>query len=382
MPHPNSGPGFKHQKIPGRAHRRAIQQYASIKVHQASHRVERQTSPGSIHPADNHNQNGRMNFTDLFDEIKDDLVQVEHRIYSQLNTEIPLLNEVAEYILDSGGKRLRPAVLLFSSRMFGAPAESAYIAAAALEFLHTATLLHDDVVDEADTRRSRKAARKVWGNQASVLVGDYLLASSFRSLTLLGNQEVLNTISHTTTLMAKGEILQLIRRYDSATEDDYLAIIINKTACLFAAAAKIGGAFGGASEPECEALYQYGNELGIAFQIVDDALDYAQEREKVGKPLGIDLKEKKVTLPLSRLLKVTGGAENQKLLNILAQDEIGDKDVQEVVEMMKKHDVLSYTLNEARNYATRARTHLDRLPDLPERQVLSQMAELVVDREY
>jgi len=162
-----------------------------------------------------------MNFTDLFDEIKDDLARVEDRILSHLNTEIPLLNELGEYVLSSGGKRLRPAILIYTAKMFAAPEESTYTAASALEFLHTATLLHDDVVDEADTRRSKQAARKRWGNSASVLVGDYLLATAFRSLTLLGNHQVLDTISHTTSLMAKGEILQLIRRYDSATEEDY-----------------------------------------------------------------------------------------------------------------------------------------------------------------
>jgi octaprenyl-diphosphate synthase len=323
-----------------------------------------------------------MNLNDLFLEIKDDLGQVEALIHRELTTEIPLLNELAGYILDAGGKRLRPALVIYSARMFGGADERTHAAAAALEFLHTATLLHDDVVDEADTRRARKAARKVWGNPASVLVGDYLLATAFRNLTRLGNHDVLDTISHTTTLMAKGEILQLIRRFDSASEDDYLAIIINKTACLFAAAAKIGGAFGTASPAHCRALYDYGNDVGIAFQIVDDALDYVEDRSKVGKPLGTDFKERKVTLPLSRLLQVSRGPERERLLELLGKDPIADADVLEVVAMMARHDVPAYTLGEARRYAEQARSHLAALPDVHERQVLHEMARLVVEREF
>ena len=216
-----------------------------------------------------------MTMQDLLADIRDDLERVEEEILRHLNTEIPLLNEVANYILDSGGKRLRPAILILSARMFKFPGESLYQAAAAIEYLHTATLLHDDVVDDADTRRARKAARMIWGNQASVLVGDFLLATAFRSLTLLGHHGVLDTISQTTSMMAKGEILQLVRQFDTATEQEYLDIIIHKTACLFAAAAKVGAAYGGADEEQQQALYGFGNDIGIAFQVVDDALDYA-----------------------------------------------------------------------------------------------------------
>jgi octaprenyl-diphosphate synthase len=215
-----------------------------------------------------------------------------------------------------------------------------------------------------------------------VLVGDFLLATAFRNLTRLGNLDVLDTISHTTTLMAKGEILQLIRRFDSATEDDYLAIIINKTACLFAAAAKIGAAFGDASPPQCEALYAFGNAIGIAFQIVDDALDYAEDRSRIGKPFGIDLKERKVTLPLSRLLQVASATERERLQAMLAKDEIEDADVHTVTGMMRDHDVIAYTLGEARRYADQAQSQLVTLPDVHERHVLREMARLVVERDF
>lgn len=318
---------------------------------------------------------------DLTAGIKDDLSHVEEQILVHLNTEIPLLNEVAQYILDSGGKRLRPAILIIAAKMFNFERDKAYQAAAAVEYLHTATLLHDDVVDDADLRRSRVAARKIWGNQASVLVGDYLLATAFRSLTLLGDIRVLETVSATTSLMAKGEILQLIRQFDTATESEYLDIIIHKTACLFAAAAKIGAIFGGADDQAQEALYEYGNQIGIAFQIIDDALDYVEDRSQVGKPLGIDLKERKVTLPLSRLLKLVEGSEKTALDAILRKEQIDDEDVHTVVGMMRGHDVLPYTMEEARIFVEKGKSSLTRLPDLPQRKTLSELADFVVERE-
>jgi len=323
-----------------------------------------------------------MQFEHVIADVRQDLSQVEKTIMSHLSTEIPLLNEVARHILNSGGKRLRPAVLILSARMFGGMGEHVHHAAAALEFLHTATLLHDDVVDGSDMRRQQRTARLVWGNPASVLVGDYLLAIAFRSLTLLKDLSVLDTISDTTSLMAKGEILQLIRRFDTASESDYLAIIIHKTASLFAAAAKIGACFGGAGEDEQRQLYLYGRELGIAFQIVDDALDYVEERDKIGKPLGTDFKERKVTLPLSRLMSVLGGEDREDLLARMGRDSISDDDVRRVVRLMQREQVLPYTLNEARKYVESAKSRLEALPDLPERERLSQLADFVVDREF
>ncbi len=319
---------------------------------------------------------------DLLADVQEDLRQVEARIMANFSTEIPLLNEVAQYILESGGKRLRPAILVIAAKMFNSGGERIHQAAAAIEYLHTATLLHDDVVDDADLRRARKAARKIWGNQASVLVGDYLLATAFRSLTLLGEISVLETISATTSLMAKGEILQLVRRYETATEQEYLDIVIHKTACLFAAAAKIGAVFGGADEARQDALYGYGNDIGIAFQIIDDALDYVEERGQVGKPLGADLKERKVTLPLSRLLKVARDGQKAALGDILKKETIEDEDVLQVVAMMREHDVFPYTLAEARKFASRGKTYLAALPDLPQRATLAQLADFVVEREW
>ena len=323
-----------------------------------------------------------MEIQQLLDTIKPDLSRVESEILSHLSTEIPLLNEVGKYILASGGKRLRPAIAIFAARMFNGSDARTHKAAAALEYLHTATLLHDDVVDGSDMRRSRKAARIVWGNPASVLVGDYLLATAFRSLTLLGNMRVLDVISQTTALMAKGEILQLIRKFDTATEEDYLAIIIHKTACLFAAAAQIGGLLAGAPEAEQQSLYDYGNELGIAFQIVDDALDYVEERGKVGKPLGADLKERKVTLPLSRLMQVANPSEKAQLTALLGKEVIEDGDVKTVIAMMGAHDVLPYTIAEARKYVEKAKSRLNGAANASGGAQLLRLADFVVERQW
>lgn len=323
-----------------------------------------------------------MSINTLLEPLKADIEAVESHIFSALNTEIPLLNDVARHIVDSGGKRLRPALTITAARMFHFPGDAVYRAASSLEYLHTATLLHDDVVDGSDTRRAKKAARMIWGNPASVLVGDYLLATAFRTLTELGNLDVLQTISETTSMMAKGEILQLIRQYHNATEEEYMAIIIHKTACLFAAAGKVGAVFGGAKESEQQALYEYGNKLGIAFQIVDDALDFVEDRSKVGKPLGVDLKEKKITLPLSRLLKVASVAEEAKLQKILASEEISDEQVQTVVNMMNDHKVLPYVLEQAKKQTAEGKINLADLPDCPERKALGELADYVVDREF
>ncbi|HEX7927675.1 MAG TPA: polyprenyl synthetase family protein [bacterium] len=322
-----------------------------------------------------------MEIQQLLDSIKPDLAQVEAEIQSHLSTEIPLLNQVGQYIMASGGKRLRPAIAIFAARMYQGSDGRIHKAAAALEYLHTATLLHDDVVDQADTRRARKAARILYGNPASVLVGDYLLATAFRELTLLGNMKVLDVISQTTSLMAKGEILQLIRRFDTATEADYLAIIIHKTACLFAAAAQIGGALSGAGPADQEALYNYGNDLGIAFQVVDDALDYVEDRSKIGKPLGIDLKERKLTLPLSRLLQVASASDKARVTAMLNQPEVTDDNVHEVVALMQRHDVLPYTISEARRYVERAKGHLAGKPTLKHTEPLAILADFVVERD-
>ncbi|MBC8258138.1 MAG: polyprenyl synthetase family protein [SAR324 cluster bacterium] len=312
--------------------------------------------------------------------ISADIEQLESKILRDVQTDIPLLNNVAEHILNSGGKRLRPALVLLGAELFGGVDEKVMQAAQVIEYLHTATLLHDDVVDGAETRRSKQAVCRVWGNEASVLSGDYLLSMAFHRLTKLRNVEVLELMSETTTKMARGELLQLTRSFQTSNEDEYLEIIINKTACLFATAIKMGGLLAGASSSSGDKLYDYGMALGICFQIVDDALDYSTEG-KTGKPVGGDLQERKITLPLSHLLEKANAEDKKRLDSILSQAEIKKTHIDEVINLMQKYDSINYTLSYARKYAAKARKSLEYFPKTKLRQTLLDLADFVTARQ-
>lgn len=323
-----------------------------------------------------------MDLENLFDGVSDDLALIEKAIIRNIQSDIPLLTDVAEYILRSGGKRLRPALVLFSAKLFGYSGEKTIQAAQVVEYLHTATLLHDDVVDKADTRRSLKAARTIWGNEASVLVGDYLFSQVFYMLTQLKDLQVLELMSQTTTLMAKGELLQLTRPYNDVDQDIYLEIIINKTACLFAAAVKMGAVFAQATEVAQQKLYDYGMAIGIAFQIVDDTLDYSPEHDKTGKKVGIDLQERKITLPLIHLLENASDRDRTNVEQILAETVITDQHIAEVVDMMRYYQSTKYSVEMARHYSQEAQTCLRDLPDSSFKQVLTDVAHFIVDRSF
>ncbi len=323
-----------------------------------------------------------MNLSHVLEHVADDLVHVEAAIIQNIQTDIPLLTNVAEYILRSGGKRLRPALVLLSAKMFGYTGENTIRAAQVVEYLHTATLLHDDVVDHADMRRSQQAARNIWGNEASVVVGDYLFSMVFHMLTQLRNLEVLDVMAQTTKLMAKGELLQLARAYDSVDEQEYLDIIFNKTACLFASAVKMGASLGGASAEDKQRLYDYGMSIGIAFQIVDDALDYMKGRARTGKSIGIDLQERKVTLPLIHLLKHAPVEEQQRVRAILKESEITQDHVHEVIALMEHHGSIPYSLQVAEKYVDEAKSALAPLPSSQIKTLLTEVAEFIVFRDF
>ena len=229
-------------------------------------------------------------------------------------------------------------------------------------------------------RRSQKAARSIWGNEASVLVGDYLFSLVFQMLTQLKNLEVLEMMSHTTTLMAKGELLQLTRPYDSVNEEDYVEIIISKTACLFASALKMGAVLAQAPRQAQQQLYDYGMAIGLAFQVVDDTLDYMEDQAQTGKSIGIDLKERKITLPLIHLLKAASPPDNARLKIILSGKTITNAHVQEVVQMMKNYGSTTYSIQVAQKYVNTAQTCLLPLPASPFRQMLTDIANFIVIR--
>ena len=311
--------------------------------------------------------------------ISDQMVRVEELIIKNLETEIPLLKELGQYILKSGGKRIRPALLIFSAALFGCIDEKINQAANVIEYIHTATLLHDDVVDHAETRRSKESARSIWGNEASVLVGDYLFTLSFKYLASFQNIKVIETLSSATTMMARGEILQLVRSFESITLEEYLNIVKHKTASLMGAAMKIGGIMGGANSDEQNSLYECGECLGIAFQMVDDTLDFST-KHKIGKDTGTDLKERKITLPLSHLIENANSEELKIVMTILDEIKITDKHVTIVKDLIHKNGSLEFTLAKAEEYIQKAIGYLERLPDNVYRKSIEHLAAFLVYR--
>ena len=320
------------------------------------------------------------NLSELLTEWKPQLQQLEIQILSGIRSDIPLLTSVAEHILSSGGKRLRPALVFLSGALGSAHSEDLLVAAQVVEYLHTATLLHDDVVDQADLRRQQAAAHTIWGNEASVLTGDYLLSMAFHQLTGLGNLELLKLMSDTTTRMARGELLQLTRSFNSANEREYLEIITNKTACLFAAASQMGGILAGLPVNQTKALYDYGMQIGLAFQIVDDVLDYS-DSHRTGKPVGTDLQERKITLPLSHLLDKASPRDHQQIKQILTATTITMDDVVHVTRLMKRYQSLHYALESGRQFVAQAQKSLQSLPQNRIRHTLEQIAGFVVQRD-
>ncbi len=316
----------------------------------------------------------------ILQPVSSDIEILESQISRDIKTDIPLLNNAAEHILSSGGKRLRPSLVLLGAELFGGVNEHVMQAAQVVEYIHTATLLHDDVVDGAETRRSKQAVCRIWGNEASVLSGDYLFAMSFHRMTKMRNSEVLKLMSETTTKMALGELLQLTRSFETTDEEEYLEIIINKTACLFAAAIKTGALLADAPENSANQLYDYGMALGICFQIVDDALDYTDEK-KTGKPVGGDLQERKITLPLSHLLEKANQGDRKRLEEILSGKEIEKSQINEVISMMKSYGSIPYTLAYSKKYALKAQSCLANFPDSALRNALSQIADFIVSRQ-
>jgi len=228
-----------------------------------------------------------MDFAQIAELTAQDMKKVEEEFDRNLASEVSLIPTVGRYVLSSGGKRIRPLLCILSSRLCGYSGERMIPLAAIMEFIHTATLLHDDVVDKADMRRGRESANVVWGNEASVLVGDFLFSKSFSLLTAYGDMRILNAVSTATTQMAEGEVLQLLKTCDvDLTEKDYLDVVISKTAVLLAVACEVGGLLGGASEEKVQALRAFGMDLGIAFQLTDDCLDYVAEEQEFARPWG------------------------------------------------------------------------------------------------
>jgi octaprenyl-diphosphate synthase len=290
---------------------------------------------------------------------------------------------LARYLIEAGGKRLRPMLTVAAAQLFGKATGAETNYAAAVEFMHNATLLHDDVVDESDLRRGRPAARMIWGNQASVLVGDFLLGQAFMMMVEAGDINALGVLSKAATIIAEGEVFQLAKAKDlTTTPEEYTQVIHAKTATLFAAAAEVGAMAGGADAAGREALRVYGEELGLAFQLVDDVLDYRGESGTLGKNTGDDLREGKMTLPVILALADANPAEREIISSALGQDETPDGVLAQIVAIFNRHGSLDRTVARADEHVRLAREALAPLPASAMKTLLSDIAEFYVSRAY
>lgn len=309
-----------------------------------------------------------------------DMTAVDALIRRRLASDVLLINQVSEYIINAGGKRLRPMLLLLAARALGYQGADAHQLAAVVEFIHTSTLLHDDVVDESELRRGRKTANAVWGNAASVLVGDFLYSRSFQLMVELESMPVQQILADTTNQIAEGEVLQLLHvRNPDTDETAYLRVIERKTAILFAAATRLGALLAGADTATQQALHDYGLALGYAFQIADDVLDYASDPQTLGKNLGDDLAEGKMTLPLIHAMQHADPATGKRLRQIVENGDVSA--LPEVIAAINAHDSLGYSRARAAAFAQRAEAALAALPDNEASAALRGLAHYALNRE-
>jgi octaprenyl-diphosphate synthase len=313
--------------------------------------------------------------------IGDDLEKVDQEFRNNLRSNVPIISAIGEYLLLSGGKRFRAKLLLLSSKLCGYHGDLHISMASLIEFIHTATLLHDDVVDRAELRRGTDSANSKWGDEVCVLVGDFLFTKCFSLLVQSGNWKILQTISKATTIMAEGELEELIKTNDlSLTEDGYLSIITRKTAFLISAATQIGAILGNVSEEKERALSDFGMNVGIAFQLIDDNLDYTSNEEEFGKKIGIDLQDGKITLPLISTLHHCNQEEETIIRETVESNPITKKAFFRVVEIIERHHGIQYTLEKAKGYVERAKEHLRLFPNSKEKEALYALADYVLER--
>ena len=320
---------------------------------------------------------------DVLQEYKSDMERMETRIHESLGTDVALIQQVGTYILGAGGKRFRPLLHLLSARLCGFREHNAeYVLGSVVEFIHTASLLHDDVIDEASIRRGRSSANSLWGNQASILVGDYLYSKALYHAVRLQNQRIMDVLSETTTTMSEGEVLQLMQiQNPDMAEADYYRLVECKTGVLISASCRLGAIIGKAPLSWEDAVTAYGKKLGLAFQITDDTLDYAADQKRLGKLLGKDLEEGKVTLPLIYLLRKASEAEREALRNILQAETVTADDLAFTLDLMKQHGAVEDALRVAQTFSDEAKAALAVFPDSPHRQALMALADYVIQRE-
>lgn len=319
---------------------------------------------------------------DVWDAYRDEIEGVEQQIRKNLDSSVTLVNTVAAHILNSGGKRVRPLLLLLSSRLCGYVGREHYQLGSLIEFIHTATLLHDDVVDDADIRRGRTTARKVWGNQISILVGDYLYSKAMAQIVEFRSHGMNDVLSEACTKMAEGEVLQLYYNGNpSMPESDYVKIVEHKTAGLIAAACRMGAILAEAPEDKQLALFRFGQYLGIAFQVADDTLDYNADGERLGKTLGQDLRQGKATLPLLHLLGQCSEQDRNMIKDRMETRTLSQHDLERILALMHDCGSLTYAMDRARTYIAAAKHELEAFEDSTARRALAVAADYMITRD-
>ncbi|MEW6066754.1 MAG: polyprenyl synthetase family protein [Nitrospirota bacterium] len=322
-----------------------------------------------------------MHLDEIFKKYEQDLKIVEERLRDLFKSPVFAIPLIGNYILDGGGKRLRPLILLLSSELAGFKGDARLTLAGIIESIHTASLLHDDVVDGAELRRGKKPAHALWGNQIVILVGDFLYSNALRLAVLHKSQRIMETLSAATTKMTEAEILQLSKMGDpDITEDEYINIISGKTAALISAACKIGAILGSLSEDKESALTQFGIKTGIAFQMADDILDYMADEGELGKRLGRDLKEGKITLPLIYLLKSASATEVEEVRSIIKGNS-KKSGLKRILRLFKNYNSIEISLKRAKGLIEEAKSELSEFPDSPAKKSLLKIADYALWRE-
>jgi octaprenyl-diphosphate synthase len=336
---------------------------------------------GVVVPLEENKRAAAASIEPLVRLTREPMQRVNEIVLARAGSNVELIPEIARHLIDSGGKRLRPMLTIAAAGMCGHDGEGRVRLAASVEFMHTATLLHDDVVDESDMRRGKKAARLLWGNQASVLVGDYLLGQAFKMMVEVGSLEALEILSNAAAVIAEGEVMQLGAAKNTATtEDEYLAVIQAKTAALFSAAAEVGPVLAGKGKAERAAFRSYGTNLGLAFQLVDDALDYGGNSSSLGKQVGDDFREGKITLPV--VLSYRRGTDGDRAFwrKVLETGEIGAGDLDRAIDLMRAHRAIEDTVERARHFGAVARDALAPFPESPHKAALLEAVDFCISR--
>ena len=318
----------------------------------------------------------------IFEPIREDLEKVEQEFARHIESRVALIPEMGKYIQKSGGKRVRPAVLLMAARLAGYKGDAAVLNASVVEFIHTATLVHDDIIDGADVRRGRLAVHSRWGNDITVLLGDYLYIKSMAMALTQDSLEIVRLLCDVTLRMIEGELYQLTKTGDvDITEEEHFEIIRRKTAHLFGGCAQIGGVLGGVSTEQEHALREFGFNLGIAFQVVDDLLDYTADESALGKPVGGDLREGKVTLPIIYLLQRGGEQADQLIRTVVADRAVSKDQWRQITSLLREHRPPDLAYAKATEFAQRAKSSLDVFPPSRERDALKALADFVLARD-